>query len=277
MFSNSDIADYYNQTLNHYARWWKLNQSQSVHYGYWKENTKNFTEALLQTNIEMATLAEIKPHELILDAGCGVGGSSFFLAKVKQCKVEGITLSKKQLAFAEQILAMQPTLNIHFSIMDFNHTTFPDNHFDVVWACESSCYANPKTDFISEVKRILKPGGRLVVADYFTNPVPDQRNYLRKWADLWAIDHLHSESNFIQPLSANGFHILHNTIVTPHIKPSARKMYWASILGAIPSELYNLFNRTSRFGKNHYRSGYYQYKALQANLWDYRMVVAVKN
>jgi len=53
-------------------------------------------------------------------------------------------------------------------------------------------------------------------------------------------------------------------------------MYQSAILGAIPSMVYNLFYSTSRFAKNHYKSGYYQYKALKKGLWNYQVLLFQK-
>jgi hypothetical protein len=54
-------------------------------------------------------------------------------------------------------------------------------------------------------------------------------------------------------------------------------MYLSSLAGALPSEIYNLFHpEVTRFAKTHYKSGYYQYKALMAGLWRYVIVLAVK-
>src|SRR5262245_23183964 len=97
MFTNEDISRYYDLSETHYRRIWKLDKSKSLHYGYWDEQTKNFHEALLQINQILADAAEIKPGDIILDAGCGVGGSSVWLAKEKNCKVIGISLNQKQI------------------------------------------------------------------------------------------------------------------------------------------------------------------------------------
>lgn len=275
----NNIADYYNQTLDHYQIWWNLKRSHAVHYGYWDVNTRSFTDALQQTNRVMAYLVDIHAADKILDAGCGVGGAALFLATQYQCEVWGITLSEKQLHLAQQLATQSPVeKKLHFSLQDFTRTNFESNAFDVLWGCESTCYASPKSDFIAEAYRILKPGGRMIIADYFELPAAksDPNQYMKKWGDLWAIQEFHSAVNFTEKLQQQGFEIAVNQNVTQQITPSAKRMYMSYWIGALPSMLYNLFHRTSRYGKHHYRSGYFQYKALQNKLWEYRILVAVK-
>src|SRR3954464_9192378 len=102
-FTNNDIENYYDQTEIHYRMHWKLNEGMGLHYGIWDEKAKNLTDAILNTNHRLLTLGEIKPSDLVLDAGCGIGGSSIYLAKNIGCNVKGITLSKKQVNTATQL------------------------------------------------------------------------------------------------------------------------------------------------------------------------------
>ena len=44
--------------------------------------------------------------------------------------------------------------------------TFPDNTFDVVWACESGEHMPDKKLYVEEMTRVLKPGGRIVIATW---------------------------------------------------------------------------------------------------------------
>lgn len=67
-----------------------------MHFGYWDEKVKIFSQSLERENEILADKAKIKSSDVVLDAGCGVGGSSILLAKKFGCKVIGITLSERQ-------------------------------------------------------------------------------------------------------------------------------------------------------------------------------------
>jgi ubiquinone/menaquinone biosynthesis C-methylase UbiE len=279
MFNTQDIADYYNQTLNHYARWWKLDQSLSVHYGLWDKHTTSFQEALINTNVTMAKVGNIQPNMRVLDAGCGVGGAAFYLAEHFNCRVTGITLGDGQLAYAQAHLKESPYEHlVNFDKQDFTHTNFEAHSFDVIWRCESLCYAHPKEHFVAEALRLLKPGGKLIMADYFLTEAGeiDEYSYIKKWGDTWAITSFNTTENLINVLVKNSFSIDENLDFTTNIYPSAKRMYSASLLGALPAMVYNLTHNTSRFAKTHYLSGIYQYKALQKRLWTYRVVSLTK-
>jgi ubiquinone/menaquinone biosynthesis C-methylase UbiE len=52
--------------------------------------------------------------------------------------------------------------------MNYCATNFPNESFDIVWGCESICYADDKDQFIKEAWRLIKsPAAGLVVADGF--------------------------------------------------------------------------------------------------------------
>lgn len=277
-FTTKDIADYYDQTLNHYQRWWKLDKTLAVHYGFWDKHTKNFEQALENTNHFLADLAVIQPDTRILDAGCGVGGSAFFLALKYKAKVTGITLSDKQLNYARNKLNESGLSGfVDFKKEDYSQTSFDDNTFDFIWAIESITSAPDKSKFANEAKRILKPGGKLVIADYFkTGELPDPNNYLEKWRKNWSMAPFMTIDKYLDCFEKSGFSVLKNEKVTSMIRKTSTRMYWSSVLGAVPSIIYNSFHRASRFARIHYKSGFYQYRALKKGLWEYR-VLMLKN
>ena len=227
-FTNRDIADYYNQTLNHYQKWWKLDDVLAVHYGMWDENTSNFKEALLNTNKTLQDVAEVKSGERILDAGCGVGGSSFYLAREKEAKVTGITLSEKQIDFANE---KRKTLGldnlVDFKLEDYSETSFERDTFDLIWAIESFTSAPDKEKLAAETMRILKPGGRLVIADYFKTSInkTDENQWLKKWQDCWSLSEIILESDYIDIFKEKGLRMVKSIDVTKNIYPSSKRMY----------------------------------------------------
>jgi tocopherol O-methyltransferase len=100
---SDQIIYYYDSCETDYRLFWDLAYSQAMHAGYWDENTKTLRDALHRENEILAERAQIKPGEQVLDAGCGIGGSSLYLAQTHQCQVTGITLSAKQVETATKL------------------------------------------------------------------------------------------------------------------------------------------------------------------------------
>lgn len=278
-YTPKDISDYYDQTLAHYRFWWKMNESKAIHYGIWDEGTSNFQEALQNTNIKMAGLASIQQNSKVMDAGCGVGGAAFFLATKFGCYVDGISLSERQIGLAKDFsISLKLQESTHFSVANYYETPFDNNSFDLIWACESLCYADDKEKFFREANRILKPGGKIVLSDYFITEKgkPDDRLLLKRWGDTWAISRFNEMYDFKESTHKNGFQIIENEDFSQQIYKSSLRMYRAYLIGALPSVLYNLTHRTSRFAKRHYLSGKFQFLALKQKLWEYRIVVIQK-
>lgn len=275
-FSTRDIADYYNQTMHHYQRWWKLNNNLAVHYGFWEPNVKSFQQALKNTNVYLLNAADIKQNERILDAGCGVGGSCFFLAKARNARVTGISLSEKQIAYAnEKLVEFNLSKLVDFKLQDYTDTSFHDETFDLIWAIESVTTAPDKLKFATEAWRILKPGGRLVVADYFKSDTgtADNKGLLESWRRNWSMAPFLTLAEYIHCFEKKEFRLMIKNDVTDLIYKTSKKLYQISLIGAIPSKMYNLFYEPGRFTKHHYKSGIYQYKALRQGLWNYHVLV----
>jgi MPBQ/MSBQ methyltransferase len=154
-----------------------------IHLGYYTDDVlargagtllgckvKDFVEAKLDFVEEMAIWAGCaeKTPRTVLDVGCGIGGASRHLAKGfgEGTSVTGITLSPKQVARATELAEQQGVRNADFRVMNALAMDFPDNSFDLVWACESGEHMPDKKKYVEEMVRVLKPGGTLVIATW---------------------------------------------------------------------------------------------------------------
>ena len=132
----------------------------------------------------------------ILDVGCGIGGASRRLAKAfPGAQVTGITLSPEQAARAGALARAAGLGNASFQVTDALAMTFPDDTFDLVWACESGEHMPDKAAYVAEMARVLAPGGTLVLATWCqrdtgvpgTAPLsPDETAALQFLYDEWA-------------------------------------------------------------------------------------------
>jgi len=278
-FTPQEVANYYDQTEVHYRMFWKFEEALGLHYGIWSEGIKNLKEAVLNTNKLLAELGEIKSTDVVLDAGCGVGGSAIYLAKKIGCKVTGITLSEKQAATATAF-AEKHGVNqlVTFKAMNYILTTFEDNTFDVVWAIESMQTAINKSDFLKEAKRVLKPGGKILIADCFKSyDYPfDKNKLMRLMFNGWAVTDVLSCKEFEQKANKEIFSVRINQDVTKEVAVSVRKFFIAALFGMGGTFLYNVFiKKASYFSRNHYKTGLAQFFAYHKKLWTYNLLVVI--
>jgi cyclopropane fatty-acyl-phospholipid synthase-like methyltransferase len=276
---HKNIVDYYAATENAYKDSWDLDNSLSIHYGYWDEKVKSFPESLLRMNEIMMEAASIRSTDKVLDAGCGVGGGSIFLAK-QGCNVVGISLSEKQVDYATSN-GEKNNLNgrLSFLQMDYCHTDFSDQSFDIVWGCESICYAGNKEQFIKEAYRLLKSGGRLVVADGFVSKFENNdHSVIRNWLDGWQVNYLETPDRFRQFMLATGFSDVQYRDISINTAHSSRRLYKFYFL----ANLYLLWktisfsNRATEMQKKNIAACKYQYKGMKQGLWQYGLIVGTK-
>lgn len=278
-FTPADIENYYDHTEVHYRMWWNLEDAAGLHYGIWEADTRNNTEAILNTNERLMRLGQIEGTDHVLDAGCGIGGSSIFLAERLGCSVKGITLSARQVATASR-LATEKQLDhlLNFSRQNYLHTNFPDETFDVIWAIESFGSAPEKAAFFREMHRILKPGGRILFADTFKpfsyDITSDQD--MQIMLNGWAISDILSLEELERMSQAEGF--THFTVedVSKEIEPSVKRIYWAALFGMIGTKAYNLFKKATYFSRIHYKTGLAQKKTYRNGKWGYYLVSCEK-
>jgi len=133
-----------------------------------KEAKYDFIEEMLKWSGAIGSEAEgAKEPKNILDVGCGIGGTSRYLAaKFPNAKVTGITISEEQVRRATELARERGLGNVEFKLMDALNLTFEDDQFDLVWGCESGEHMPDKRRYVEEMTRVLAPGGNLAIATW---------------------------------------------------------------------------------------------------------------
>lgn len=103
----------------------------------------------------------------ILEVGCGLGAGLNFLSRVMDGPhFTGIDICETAIQKAKSIYARH---NVEFATGDAENLHFDGEQFDIVINIES-CHNYPNIrKFLSEAARVLRPGGHLVVADFFSD------------------------------------------------------------------------------------------------------------
>ncbi|MFT4586980.1 MAG: SAM-dependent methyltransferase [Candidatus Binatia bacterium] len=113
--------------------------------------------------------AKLTDGASVLDAGCGFGGTLRQLSEQDlELKLTGLNIDPRQIhrARSQQVSVDESGVHIGHTCGDATEMPFADESFDAVLALELTCHFEERAPFFAEARRVLRPGGRLVVADY---------------------------------------------------------------------------------------------------------------
>jgi len=139
---------------------------------------------------ELAQWADVQPGERLLDVGCGLGGTSRYLAATVGCQVIGLDLTEEYCRVAEMLSGLVGLADrTRFQQGSALALPFNDADFDVVWTEHVQMNIADKAGFYGEIARVLKPGGAFAFHDILAGSNSDL--YLPvPWAADAAINHL---------------------------------------------------------------------------------------
>jgi sarcosine/dimethylglycine N-methyltransferase len=146
-----------------------------------------------ESTLEVAELANLKSSDLVLDVGCGLGGTARHLADIYKCHITGIDLTDEYISVGKKLTDLVG-LSDRVELCQGSALDIPyeDERFDIVWTEHVQMNIADKHRFYSEIARVLKPGGRMLFHDVFrgTGAPP---YYPAPWAENSAISSLATE------------------------------------------------------------------------------------
>jgi tocopherol O-methyltransferase len=227
-------------------------------------------------NEKVVEKIEITKDDYVLDAGCGIGGNAVWLAQTFGCKVVGVSIVPEQIETAKRRAKEEGVESLcEFVLMDYMNFQFPDNTFSVVMGLESICYANPKSDFIKGVYRVLKPGGRFGMADGFASKESyegKEKRLMGRWMDGWKLNNLDAPSQWKRYAQAAGFSSINYENITKNVKPSSRILFAWSFF----SLHWHILDRIFEIRDYPNDALWYQYWVIKKGLAEYGIFWAKK-
>jgi ubiquinone/menaquinone biosynthesis C-methylase UbiE len=162
----------------------------------------------IEATQEMADSLTIAATDHILDVGSGIGGPARYLARRFGCRVTGIDLTAEFCEIARHLTRLlRMDDNVEFHLGDALAMPFADASFAGAYSMNVSMNIADKDALYREIRRVLKPGGWLMLSEIAKGPGADP-DYPTPWARTSETSFLATPEDTRRALEAAGFEIL---------------------------------------------------------------------
>ena len=159
----------------------------------------------LEATMEVAALLPVSPADHILDVGSGIGGPARYIADRFCCRVTGIDLTSEFCRVAHHLTAqLNLTERVTFEEGNALAMPFADETFDGAYSMNVSMNIADKAGLYTEIHRVLRPGGWLVLSEIAQGP-NDALEYPTPWAATAQASFLVTPDETHSGLEASGF------------------------------------------------------------------------
>lgn len=209
-----------------------------------KDSDGGFTRVNLVRHqaAHLYTIRDLRGARRILDVGCGTGYGSAMTAS-SMPEVVGTDVSEEAIAWAK---AKYPLDNLEFMSMPATDLNFPDDSFDAAYSIQVIEHIEDVELYLSEVVRVLRPGGKFVVAT--PNRLTYSPNGLHNEFHVreYEAEELRSLlASFFQKVEVTGLHAGLDLALRPEVQDyefSARIKALQDVLENAPEELRRFVN-----------------------------------
>lgn len=225
------VSHYYDSNTRRFLLMGSGRGAHSIHRELWGPGVGSAREAA--GHIDRMVADEVArlvpgPSPLILDFGCGVGGTLFHLAeRFRGARLHGITVSRRQVEIAERLARkLGHADRCTFSLGDFQ-TAELDLRADVIVAVESFTHCDSADAFFASAASHLREGGRLILADDFLASPWDsldarQRLRVQELRTGWRVPAICTRESLVEAAGARGLGVERTVDLTAHTRPGSR-------------------------------------------------------
>jgi len=223
------VREYYDQNTERFLRWGKDQGTFNLHAALWPPEVKSLGAAMHYSNELVAREVEQCPYPVnrVLDLGCGVGGSLFYLGRrlPRVRSFTGINLSRIQINRARQGIPETQKNRFHFKEGSF--LLRPSERFaaDFSYSIEAFTHGPDPDIFFGVQTGVLPPGGRLVIIDdCLSDRVPSgrisarQRRLLDSYRRNWLLPGLQGLPALKSIAEEKGFHLIKDQNLTSYLR-----------------------------------------------------------
>lgn len=233
------IADLYDESSGLWEDIW----GDHMHHGFYDPDATVSTSdhrsaqiRMIEESLRFAGVSDdpMKKPKSIVDVGCGIGGSSRYLARKYGAKCQGITLSPVQAERAQALAAAQGLAGkVSFQVADALKQPFPDGQFDLVWSMESGEHMPEKSKFVGELARVAAPGGTIIIVTWCHRDLspeeeslkPDEKALLKKICDSYYLPDWCSTSDYVKLLKSLSLQDIKAEDWSPNVAP-----FWPAVI-----------------------------------------------
>ncbi len=207
------IREHYDLASPLYKELW----GSHIHHGYWISGKESKEEAAQNLVDLLISKSGLKRGDKVLDIGCGIGGTSIFLAKEWDCEVTGITISPVQVGMAMEAAKTLPRPP-RFLVDDANAISV-EGQFDIVWSVEMISHLSDRDNLFRRAAALLKPGGKMCITDWWKDEGLSESEG-QKYIDpieKGMLVSLPTFSEYLEHIDNHGFRILYYEDISAHV------------------------------------------------------------
>jgi len=217
------VISYYDVITEPYRQFW----GEYFHPAFF-EAGDTLQSALEKTHSLFISDSKLEQGGSALDLGSGIGSFSFYIAKHAGAKVIGVNFSRFQLKKAREQAKKQGYANVEFIESDIMKFTEPGNCFDAAFLIDVGCHLPDKAKAVKNIYNLLKPGGRLIIADWLQKDNPtayEKELLLEPFNELWNYPYMESLAGYKKIFDEVGFKAIKTLDVSEATKPNWELFY----------------------------------------------------